>query len=133
MGLLVDTSVLIELERGNESIYQRLDAEQVFLAAVSAAELLHGVHRANTAARKARREAFVESILRILPVLDFDLSVARMYARIWADVRSAGFTVGAHDLQIAATALHYDHTVLTANVRDFSRVAGLPIHTLEKA
>ena len=38
----------------------------VFLAAVSAAELLHGVHRANTAVRKARREAFVENILRIL-------------------------------------------------------------------
>lgn len=129
MGLLIDTSVLIELERGAESTPTPFQSEQVFLAAVSASELLHGLHRANTAARRARRENFVENILRLLPILDFDLSVARVYAQIWADVRVAGFTVGTHDLQIAATALQYNLTVLTANPRDFRRVAGLAVQT----
>lgn len=132
MGFLIDTSVLIDLERGARSIEPHLQSETVFLAAVSASELLHGVHRANTAARRARREAFVENILRTLPILDFDLSVARVYAQIWADLRAAGFTLGAHDLQIAATAVRYDLTILTANIRDFSRVESLRIQTLEE-
>ena len=132
MGFLIDTSVLIDLERGARSIEPHLQSVTDFLAAVSASELLHGVHRANTAARRARREAFVENILRTLPILDFDLSVARVYAQIWADLRAAGFTLGAHDLQIAATAVRYDLTILTANIRDFSRVESLRIQTLEE-
>lgn len=132
MGFLIDTSVLIDLERGARSIEPHLQSVTVFLAAVSASELLHAVHRANTAARRARREAFVENILRTLPILDFDLSVARVYAQIWADLRAAGFTLGAHDLQIAATAVRYDLTILTANIRDFSRVESLRIQTLEE-
>lgn len=74
----------------------------------------------------------MENILRTLPILDFDLSVARVYAQIWADLRAAGFTLGAHDLQIAATAVRYDLTILTANIRDFSRVESLRIQTLEE-
>ena len=131
MGLLIDTSVLVALERSGSEVaaVDRLGVEPSFLAAITASELLHGVHRAEGAARRARRQAFVEALLDLLPVLPFDLTAARVHAGLWADLRGRGEMIGAHDLQIAATALARDLTVLTRNRRELDRVEGLRVET----
>lgn len=100
--------------------------EEVALAAVSAAELLHGIHRAR-AAQRPKREAFVESILGTVAVLPFDLRAARIHARIWADLASRGRMVGERDLMIAATAVAYGHRVLTSDARSFPRIPGTDV------
>jgi hypothetical protein len=41
---------------------------------LSVSELLHGVHRADSEARRARREYYVERIIELLPVCPFDLA-----------------------------------------------------------
>lgn len=92
-------------------------------------ELLHGAHRASTTARRKRRSEFVETLLAHVPVLPFDLAVARTHAAIWADLARAGSRIGAHDLQIAATAMTYDLSVATRNVREVERVDGLSVVT----
>ena len=58
MGTLLDSSVLIRLERSG-SLLTIGDNEEVAIAAITASELLHGVHRADPQ-RRAQREAFVE-------------------------------------------------------------------------
>src|ERR1035437_6937439 len=110
MGTLLDTTVFIELERAirrlpapgamNE-VGERLEeqlgpTEEVGIAAITASELLHGVHRA-TPAHRARREAFVEGVLPAFPPFPFDLLAARAHARLWAGLVSSGMDVGAHD------------------------------------
>ncbi len=130
MGILIDTSVLIAIERGQldlDSLLAKQAEESIALAAVTASELLHGVHRAGKAAHRARREAFVEHLLARLTVIPFDLVVARIHARIWARLAATGVTVGAHDLLIAATALASDFRVATRDERSFSRIPGLSI------
>ena len=92
-----------------------------------AAELLHGVHRAEDASRRSRREAFVETTLERLPVLPFNLDTARIHARIWAELASQGVSIGAHDLLIAATALSVGGRVATRDLRSFPRIPGLEI------
>jgi len=66
MAVLIDTSILIAYERGtldvNSHVAGRED-EPFFLSVISASELLHGVDRAQESAVRARRLAFVESIL----------------------------------------------------------------------
>lgn len=128
MGYLIDTSIFVAWERDElalESLERRAGAEPLALSAITASELLHGVHRAHTAQRRGRREAFVEAILAALPVVPVDLAVSRHHARIWADLRSRGQVIGAHDLLIAATAITFDLVVATRNRRDFERVEGL--------
>ena len=97
---------------------------------MTAAELIVGVHRADTPARGARRAAFVEAVLARLPVLPFDLSVARVYARLAAQLAGAGQTVAVADLLIAATAIAGGHELVTHNLRDFERIPGLRIHRI---
>jgi tRNA(fMet)-specific endonuclease VapC len=133
MGLVLDSSVLVAAERGrldlDRVLAERAD-EDVAIAAITASELLHGVHRAATPAQRARREAFVEQLLAGLPVLPFDLVVARVHARLWADLLGRGQAVGAHDLQIAATALASGMDVASRDRRSFPRIPGIGLVVL---
>lgn len=128
MGYLIDTSIFVAWERAElspESLEKRAGTDSLALCAITASELLHGVHRADTAQRRGRREAFVEAILAALPVVPVDLFVCRHHARIWSDLRIRGQVIGAHDLLIAATAVAFDLIVATRNRREFERVEGL--------
>jgi tRNA(fMet)-specific endonuclease VapC len=126
VGSLLDTSVLVGYERGG-ALPPLADSEEVAISAVTASELLHGVLRAKTAAQRARREAFVTTVLSAIPTLAFDLDTARVHARIWADRVTSGTAPGSHDLMIAATALVRGWSVVTRNERHFSRVPWLTV------
>ena len=132
MGVLIDSSVLIAHERGRLNMADLLggvrDAE-AYLSVITVSEILHGVHRAQDAGRRARRMASVEALLSAFPVLPADATVARVHALLWAELKAAGTLIGPHDLWIAATCLAYGHALVTANVREFSRVPGLDIHS----
>lgn len=130
MAVLIDTSVVIAVERRGlppEDTIAVVGAEDAAMASITASELLIGVHRADSPARRLRREAFVEAILAALPVIAFDLRIARVYAQLSAQLAAAGQPIGAHDLLIAATALADGSAVLTLNMRDFARVPGLVV------
>jgi predicted nucleic acid-binding protein len=129
VGILIDSSVLIAAERGDldlDPLLGNLGGEDVAIAAITASELLHGVHRLK-GARRARTEALVERLLASLPVVDFDLAAARVHATLAAELRAKGTPVGAHDLLIAATAVLLDYAVATRDLRSFPRIKGLSV------
>jgi tRNA(fMet)-specific endonuclease VapC len=132
VGLLIDTSVFVAIERSGavpSDALESLGDRPVHLAAITASELLHGVHRAESAVRRQRRQDFVESVLEVIPVLPFDLDTARVHSRLWADLARTGSMIGSHDLQIAATAIARDLELVTANAREFGRVEGVVLHS----
>ena len=130
MAALIDSSVLISAEKGELDL-DRLVAQhgetQLALAAVSASELLHGIHRLRASSRKIRAEAWVEAILAALPVLPFDLACARAHARLGAGLARKGVSVGAHDLLIAASAMALGCAVITKDRRSFPRIPDLDV------
>lgn len=128
MGSLIDSSIFVAIERGRADLEGRFsELSEICLSTVTAAELLHGVNRANSAIRRAAREARVEATLAAFPVLDFDLESARHHARLSADLASRGAAVGSHDLLIAATALACGHRVVTLDARSFPKIPGLEV------
>jgi tRNA(fMet)-specific endonuclease VapC len=130
MGILIDSSVFIAAERGRLPLAKHLDSQErepVALSAITASELLHGIHRASTPGFRVQRERFVEAILARLPIVEFGLETARVHARLWASLAAQGRLVGAHDLLIGATAIAIDYQVATVNVRDFQRIPGLRV------
>lgn len=128
MAVLVDTDLLVDLERGNapSDIEQLLGDEDRAISVITVSELLHGVHRAAGAVR-ARRRAFVEHILDGLEAIPVTQPVARVHADIWSDLTARGETIGAHDLWIAATALAHGLGVATRNRTHLERVEGLRV------
>ena len=129
-GTLIDSSVLIAVERGLIDLATLGDAddeEPLAIAAITASELLHGVHRLKGAVARTRAERFVERILAAIPVIPFDLDIARVHARIDAELSAAGTTIGDGDLMIGATAVWLDYRVATRDLRSFPKIKGLPL------
>ena len=126
MGTLLDTSILIDIERGRGAIPT---TDETAIAAITASELLQGVLRADRTHRTVR-ESFVEGILAIVPTIPFSLQIARVHARIWADLAAARVTVDAADLEVAATTIALGWELATLNRKDFVRIAGLRLARL---
>ena len=128
MAALIDSSVFIAGERGRldlTDLLASLGSEPVALSAVTASELLYGLHRARTTAQRESRIAYLEAIFAQIAVLAFDLTVARVHSAVSAELERTGRQVGAHDLMIAATAMAHDYRVATRDLRSFSKIPGL--------
>jgi tRNA(fMet)-specific endonuclease VapC len=135
LGVVLDTSVLIASERGTlglERLLLSLGDEQVWIAAITASELLHGCHRAADPAVRARRLAFVDGILGLIPAIPFGLAEARRHAEVWAHLAGAGTMIGAYDLLVGATALARGYRLATLNRREFATVPGLALADVER-
>jgi tRNA(fMet)-specific endonuclease VapC len=132
MGLIIDTGVLIRLEKDPAVVdfaaYKPAYGEG-FISAATCSELLVGVHLANTEQRRARRSAFVEALFQLFRPLPFDLEVARVHAHLVSSL-PRGTTLGALDLIIGATAIRYGFPVLTTNAADFGRMPGCQVEVL---
>ncbi len=97
MGTVIDSSVFIAAERGRYDLAGavRRDPDNAFvIASITASELLRGVHQA-TPQRRAAREAFVEEVIAAFAVVAFDLPIARLHARLAAELAGRGNPVGA--------------------------------------
>jgi predicted nucleic acid-binding protein len=126
-GWLIDTSVLVDVERGGRALGRVPHEEEHAISFITVSELLHGVHRAADGARRTQRRAFVEHVLGELETLPATAEVARVHAEIWAQLEAAGEVIGAHDLWIAATALTHGLGIATTNAREFAQVPGLEV------
>lgn len=124
MGVLIDTSVLVEGERGRLDLERLIDpAEQYAMSVVTAAELLHGVHRA-TGKRAQTRSAYVEGLITNFALIPIDVPVARAFARASAALARAGTSIDANDMWIGATAIAHGLEVLALD-GDFDRIPGV--------
>ena len=143
MGVVVDTSALVAAERRREtdasgtpltwgSLLGRLANESAVLPAAVYAELLVGVHLASNATQAAARRARIDALVARIPVIDFNASIARHWARALAKLQRSGEPIPANDLAVAATALHLDIPVLVGPSGEghFRRVEGLAVEQL---
>ena len=136
MGIILDTSVLIEAERGRLDIDECIrgrEEEPFGLSVITVSELLHGVHRADSRKRRLKRSAYVEKVIELFPIYPFDLAASRVYAEVWADLASKGTPIGAHDLLIASTVLSLGFALVSLNRRHFDRIEGLELQLLHHA
>lgn len=117
--LIVDTGVLIAIERGRQIDTTLLpDDADIAIAAITASELMVGVELADVKRRPARK-ATVDAILATFDVIAFDLDVARHHAALLAHARRTGRPRGAHDLQIAATVRATRRMLVTTDAHGF--------------
>lgn len=137
MGLILDTSILIESERrgeGVEDILRRIRAAHgeidVALSTVSVVELTHGIYRAKTDADRTRRHTFAEGVFHDLIVHPMTLEIAQLAGRIEGEQAAQGITIDFEDLVIGVTALHLGFDVATINIKHFQHIPGLNVVTL---
>ena len=132
MRFLLDTNAcIVYLNRPMSAVMQRLESlspADIVVCSVVKAELFYGAMRSNNPTRTLTlQEAFLNNFVS----LPFDDRAARIFGTIRAELGTLGTPIGPYDLQIAAIALVNNLTLVTHNIREFSRVSGLVIEDWE--
>jgi tRNA(fMet)-specific endonuclease VapC len=129
MAIILDADVIIKGEKGNFDLIAWLDlqtGQDLEIAAITVAELWHGIERA-TAPHRAKRERYLRTIVERLEPIPYTETTALIHARLWAELESSGHLIGAHDLILASAALERDCMVASFNIRHFQNVPGLKV------
>ncbi|HXY11534.1 MAG TPA: PIN domain-containing protein [Terriglobales bacterium] len=129
MAIILDADVIIRGEKGTFDLSSWVESrpdDQFEIAAITVAELWHGVERAR-GAHKTKRERFLRIILDLLPIVPYTELTAFEHARIWAALESSGQMIGPYDLIVAATALERGSAVATFNRKHFIPIPGLRV------
>lgn len=124
---LLDTNILSDLIRNPAGrIAQRIAVvgeEAVCTNIVVSAELRFGAFKKGS----KRLSSQLEAVLSVLDILPLEEPVDKRYARLRLALERAGTPIGGNDMLIAAHAMAFDLTLVTANEREFSRIPGLNV------
>jgi tRNA(fMet)-specific endonuclease VapC len=125
--ILLDTSTCIYIinNRPPEVLerFRSYKAGEVGISSIAASELAYGV--SNSGSNKNRKA--LDMFLAPLRVLPFDVQCLWFYADLRASLEKKGLTIGPMDTLIAAQALSIDGTLVTNNLKEFSRVPKLKL------
>ena len=129
MGVILDADVIIAGEKGMLDLPKWLASapgEEFEVAAVTIAELWHGVER-GTGSHLAARERYLRMVLGTVPIIPYTEETAYEHARIWAELHASGKMIGYYDLIVGATALERGSAVATYNTKHFRQIRGLKV------
>jgi|SRR5271165_2909876 len=132
LGLVVDSSIVIEAERKHQTIEdlltairQRFGEVEILISAVTLAELVHGVERANTPEIRQRRRAFIDELKRHVPVQPVTDETAELAGIISGSQAAKGINVPLDDLLIGVAAIEQGYAVASLNRRHFEKIPNL--------
>ena len=135
MGVVIDTSALVSLERSEKSWDRSLSSfgnEAAVIPAIVFAELVTGVFLADTPERAAKRRSKLDALVSIIPIVEFGRGAAERWAELFVRQRGSGRRLPANDMAVAATALELGYGVLVGHKdeRHFRAVEGLRVETV---
>jgi tRNA(fMet)-specific endonuclease VapC len=132
LRFLLDTNACIQLLRRGKgaSIRKRLEVSGVetVVCSIVRSELVYGALRSE---RPEHNLDKVKALLSPFQSLPFDDAAAQHAADIRASLTGRGKTIGPYDILIAAIARANGLAVVTHNVAEFSRIAGLQVDDWE--
>lgn len=124
---MLDTSIVSDLARNPGGPVAKHIAEvgpgAICVSIITAAELRYGCAKKGS----ARLVAQIEAILGGVQIIALDVPADAEYGGIRAELEAAGQPIGPNDLLIAAHAYALNAVLVTANVREFSRIRALKV------
>ena len=129
MAIILDADVIIRGEKGIFNLQRWVSSQpndEFEVAAITVAELWHGVERA-VGRQRTKRQQYLQGILASLPVIPYTELTAYEHARIWAELESSGKMTGFYDVIVAATAMERGSAVATFNRKHFAPINGLTV------
>lgn len=94
------------------------------ISSITVAELEYGVYKSQQ--QEKNRSVLIQFLIP-LEIVEFDQAAATVYGLIRSDLESRGLVIGSMDMLIAAHALSLGVTLVSNNIREFSRISNLSI------
>ena len=126
MKVMLDTNICIYLIKQKPTSvlthFEQYALGEIGVSSITVAELQFGVSNSQ---KQQQNQAALDLFLAPLEIMDFDVPAAQLYGRIRSQLAQQGTPIGAYDMLIAAHAQSLDVTLVTNNLREFSRIPNL--------
>ncbi len=133
MEYLLDTNICIYIIKKKPAEvfekFKNLTIGDVGISSITLAELQYGIEKSSNAEKN--REA-LEKFLTPIEIIDYGYEATLEYGKIRAELEKKGIVIGSLDMLIASHAKSLGMILVTNNVREFERVAGLKIENWTK-
>ncbi|MBV8631231.1 MAG: PIN domain-containing protein [Silvibacterium sp.] len=133
MGLILDSSVVIAVERRGGTVADLIDSvvrttgnQEAALSSIGLTELIHGIYRATIPEQALRRQKFIDELLADVSVYPYSKETALLAGRIDGQQQARGVAIPFSDFLIGATALSLGFSILTVNLRHFRLIPRPP-------
>ncbi len=128
MQYLLDTNICIYLIKQKPpkvlARFQTLSLSDIGISSITVAELEYGVYKSQ---QQEKNCSALMQFLMPLEIVEFDQTAAKIYGLIRSDLESRGLVIGSMDMLIAAHAMSLGVTLVSNNLREFSRIINLPL------
>lgn len=127
MSYLIDTDIIIFSLRGDSSVQNKFREhrfDNIYTSAITIGELTYGAEKSTQRERNLNQ---VEHIKNCFPIIDITSEIMEIFGRLKAKQEECGIVVADMDLQIASVAIHRNLTLVTNNVKHFSKIENLKI------
>jgi len=125
---MLDTDICIYIMKHHppqvKEQLSRCSVDSVGISSIVLAELWHGIHKSQQTKNNIRA---LNDFLRFCRTVPWPAKAADTYGKIRTELEQAGNIIGGNDLLIAAHAKVIGATLVTNNIREFERVAGLQV------
>jgi len=133
MKYLLDTCVISDFIKGQPDVLYRLKSEQpkdLVISSVTLMEIKYGL--ALNPARAKKISSIIHALLETIHIIPYEQKDADATATIRAHLKNEGKPIGPYDVMIAGCALSHHLTMVTSNMKEFNRVAGLSLEDWRK-
>jgi tRNA(fMet)-specific endonuclease VapC len=128
---LVDSDCAISYLGGIQKVVKKLEEYRqnggLAISIITLAEIYEGVYGSRD---PLKSQQVLNDFLSDVAVIGLDEDISKIFAQERARLRKAGNMIGDFDMMIGATALCYNMTLITNNVRHFSRIPGLTMESI---
>lgn len=128
MNFLLDTCVISDFFKKIPSVidnFKKLSPNQIHISAITAMEIEYGLNL--NFERSKKITPVWRQLLQCTNVVPFSTHSAFTSALIRSDLKTQGLPIGPYDILIAGTALANNMIMVTSNLKEFNRVAGLMV------
>ena len=125
---MLDTNICIYIAK-NKPIsvlekFKTLQVNQIFMSLITYGELYIGAEKSQYKQKTLQK---LENLIQIIPVIPMSCAVGSIYGKIRADLEVKGEIIGNNDLWIAAHAIERELTLVSNNLKEFSRISELSL------
>ena len=125
---ILDTNICIYIIKNKplqvKKRFEEFKPGELALSSITVSELFYGAYKSLYTKKNL---IALEHFLLPFDIVDFDYNASIEYGKIRAFLEKNGTVIGNMDMQIAAIAKSLDITLVTNNLKEFSRIEGLKL------
>ena len=128
LRFMLDTNICIYIAKNQPECvlhkFENLSVGEVGMSTITYGELMFGCHKSK---HSKKTKTMIEKLAGLIPALPIPIEAGNIYGEIRTKLEEVGKPIGNNDLWIAAHAMSMNLTLVSNNLKEFSRIKKLKL------